>query len=79
MSTEPVIKKTKMANSLEQLKKLTIIVADSGDFEGEFHFIWRSQSRSPRVIGFISHSSTSYSQEKPSAIEKFAQGDLTSG
>lgn len=36
MSAEPVAKKTKMVNTLEQLKKLTTIVADSGDFEGKF-------------------------------------------
>uniref|UniRef100_T1GJA0 Transaldolase n=1 Tax=Megaselia scalaris TaxID=36166 RepID=T1GJA0_MEGSC len=33
MSGEPEVKKSKMANTLEQLKKLTTIVADSGDFE----------------------------------------------
>lgn len=35
MSGEPEVKKSKMANTLEQLKKLTTIVADSGDFEGK--------------------------------------------
>lgn len=38
MSDEPQTKKTKMTNattSLDQLKALTTIVADTGDFEGE--------------------------------------------
>lgn len=39
MSGEPVVKKSKMANSLEQLKKLTTIVADSGDFEGKNNLV----------------------------------------
>ena len=34
-SAEPQTKKTKMASSLEQLKQLTTIVADTGDFEGK--------------------------------------------
>lgn len=29
-------KRIKMSNSLEQLKALTTVVADTGDFEGEF-------------------------------------------
>lgn len=33
--SEPQCKKTKMANCLEQLKALTVVVADTGDFEGE--------------------------------------------
>jgi len=33
MSTEPQNKKTKVVSSLEQLKQLTTIVADTGDFE----------------------------------------------
>lgn len=38
MSGEPQNKKSKMANSLEQLKTFTTIVADTGDFEGDWHF-----------------------------------------
>lgn len=34
MSSESECKKPKMANPLEQLKDLTIVVADTGDFEG---------------------------------------------
>lgn len=36
MSTDSHNKKVKMSNSLEQLKALTVIVADTGDFEGNF-------------------------------------------
>lgn len=32
---EPEAKKSKMLSALEQLKKLSTIVADTGDFEGE--------------------------------------------
>lgn len=39
MSSETAAKKTKMANSLEQLKALTVIVADTGEFEGNFSLI----------------------------------------
>jgi len=35
MSSEPQNKKTKMSSSLEQLKTMTTIVADTGDFQGE--------------------------------------------
>jgi transaldolase len=36
MSSEPQSKKTKvMASSLDQLKAITTIVADTGDFEGK--------------------------------------------
>lgn len=38
-SVEPQSKKTKMVSSLEQLKKLTTIVADTGDFEGTYSFL----------------------------------------
>lgn len=34
MSGEPQSKKSKMSSSLDQLKQLTTIVADTGDFEG---------------------------------------------
>lgn len=34
MSESPS-KKNKMATSLDQLKELTVVVADTGDFEGE--------------------------------------------
>lgn len=34
---EPQTKKSKMASSLEQLKQLTTIVADTGDFEGRYN------------------------------------------
>lgn len=37
-SSEPQSKKTKMSSSLDQLKTLTTIVADTGDFEGKFFF-----------------------------------------
>lgn len=33
--SEPQCKKIKMPNSLEQLKSLTTVVADTGDFEGK--------------------------------------------
>lgn len=33
---EPDTKKPKMSSSLVQLKKLTTVVADTGDFEGTF-------------------------------------------
>lgn len=36
MSADGQNKKVKMSNSLEQLKALTVIVADTGDFEGKF-------------------------------------------
>ena len=37
MSSEPQNKKTKvMASSLDQLKAMTTIVADTGDFEGKW-------------------------------------------
>lgn len=32
--TEPQLKKTKVVSCLEQLKAITTIVADTGDFEG---------------------------------------------
>lgn len=35
MSSEPQSKKSKMSSTLDQLKQLTTIVADTGDFEGE--------------------------------------------
>lgn len=35
MSADSQNKKVKMSNSLEQLKALTVIVADTGDFEGK--------------------------------------------
>lgn len=34
MSSEPQSKKSKMSSTLDQLKQLTTIVADTGDFEG---------------------------------------------
>lgn len=34
MSAEPQTKKTKVASTLDQLKAITTIVADTGDFEG---------------------------------------------
>lgn len=34
MSGEPQSKKTKMSSTLDQLKQITTIVADTGDFEG---------------------------------------------
>lgn len=37
MSAEPQSKKTKMSSTLDQLKQITTIVADTGDFEG-FYF-----------------------------------------
>lgn len=64
---EPVNKKTKMANSLEQLKKLTTIVADSGDFEGKSY-----SSGSPRVIYRYISSSQTWAW-----LQIIAQGDLT--
>lgn len=35
MSGEPQSKKSKMSSTLDQLKQITTIVADTGDFEGE--------------------------------------------
>ena len=32
--SEPEVKKSKMASALDQLKEHTIVVADTGDFEG---------------------------------------------
>lgn len=32
--TEPQVKKTKIVSALDQLKAMTTIVADTGDFEG---------------------------------------------
>lgn len=37
--SEPQCKRSKMANSLEQLKNLTVVVADTGDFEGTVYHI----------------------------------------
>lgn len=34
----PQVKKTKMTSSLDQLKSMTTVVADTGDFHGEFKF-----------------------------------------
>lgn len=36
--SEPQTKKTKVVSALDQLKALTTIVADTGDFEGKFFF-----------------------------------------
>lgn len=33
--TEPQCKRSKMPNGLEELKSLTTVVADTGDFEGK--------------------------------------------
>lgn len=33
-AVEPQTKKSKMSSSLDQLKQFTVIVADTGDFEG---------------------------------------------
>lgn len=33
--SEPQCKRSKMQNGLEQLKALTTVVADTGDFEGK--------------------------------------------
>lgn len=35
--SEPQTKKTKITSALDQLKALTTIVADTGDFEGKKH------------------------------------------
>lgn len=50
MSTEHQSKKTKLASVLDQLKTMTTIVADTGDFEGKFGpiFAWPYQ-----IIMFI--------------------------
>lgn len=37
--SEPEVKKQKMS-SLAQLKNCTIVVADTGDFEGELKNLW---------------------------------------
>lgn len=37
--SEPVCKRSKMSSSLDQLKSATIVVADTGDFEGNSFFI----------------------------------------
>lgn len=34
--SEPQVKKTKIVSALDQLKTMTTIVADTGDFEGIF-------------------------------------------
>lgn len=39
MSASPASKKQKMVNSLEQLKALTTVVADTGDFQGKCLYI----------------------------------------
>ena len=36
--SEPKEKAAKMATELDQLKDYTVVVADTGDFEGEFHY-----------------------------------------
>lgn len=36
--SEPVCKRSKMSSSLDQLKSATIVVADTGDFEGTLLF-----------------------------------------
>lgn len=36
MSGEPENKKTKSVSVLDQLKQITTIVADTGDFEGKY-------------------------------------------
>lgn len=40
MSVEPESKKTKVGTSLDQLKRFTTVVADTGDFEGESYNTW---------------------------------------
>lgn len=41
--SEPQCKKSKMSSSLEQLKALTTVVADTGDFEGNALFVNQKQ------------------------------------
>lgn len=41
---EAPAKKQKMANSLEQLKNFTIVVADTGDFEGNLFSVLSTAS-----------------------------------
>lgn len=36
MSEEPVSKQAKMASALDQLKEHTVVVADTGDFGGNY-------------------------------------------
>ena len=38
--TEPPAKVAKMSSSLDQLKQFTTIVADTGDFEGNFQLFF---------------------------------------
>ena len=41
--SEPQCKRSKMSSSLEQLKALTTVVADTGDFEGKpFFWVYRA-------------------------------------
>ena len=37
--SEPIRKQAKMSSSLDQLKDVTIVVADTGDFEGNLSII----------------------------------------
>lgn len=43
--TEPQVKKSKIVSSLDQLKSMTTIVADTGDFEGMSKFAILSDDR----------------------------------
>lgn len=42
--SDPSPKKQKMATTLSQLKDYTVVVADTGDFEGRINFVFRSPS-----------------------------------
>lgn len=44
--SEPKEKAAKMATELDQLKDYTVVVADTGDFEGEFQYNYKLTDRS---------------------------------
>lgn len=46
--SEPQVKKTKTASTLDQLKAMTTIVADTGDFEGmliNYYFYYHLETK----------------------------------
>lgn len=45
-----------MASSLDQLKKVTVVVADTGDFGGKSHvrsWVWGGGGREPGRVEFL--------------------------
>ena len=59
--SEPQCKRSKMSSSLEQLKALTTVVADTGDFEGKPFFLGVSRYLVIRTIIGIAVISGNYS------------------